>query len=106
MGSKLHIDKDRQRINELKDGIRYEMTNCDIALEALRLANRYITKADNQRIMLNQLKDKNPKAGKWVRKETDLFYWYSCSECGKNAPFTKFDYCPSCGAKMEKEGKE
>ena len=106
MSNKQRINKDRERIKELSNGIRYEMTNSGIAIEALQLANRYITKADNQREMLNQLKDKKPKAGKWVKKGTEQFYWYNCSECGNSPLFAKSNYCPSCGAKMEKEGKE
>ena len=42
-----------------------------------------------------------PKTGHWYRKHS----WeicFTCSECGTtNASGTKYNYCPSCGCRME-----
>lgn len=46
-----------------------------------------------------------PKTGHWYRKHSwEIFF--TCSECGTtNASGTKYNYCPSCGARMvEREG--
>ena len=47
--------------------------------------------------------------GKWVRKESDLSWWYECSECGESPLFDPYadevqsPFCPWCGAEMETE---
>lgn len=49
------------------------------------------------------------KHGEWKKKTDDIFYWYECSECSEPIPYNKYknmyfsDYCPNCGAKMDKE---
>lgn len=47
------------------------------------------------------------KKGKWARQETDLMYWYECSECGAKPLYDEYrtgrvfsNYCPNCGADM------
>ena len=48
--------------------------------------------------------------GKWERKESDLSWWYECSECGESPLFDPYEhevrtpFCPWCGAEMETEG--
>ena len=56
--------------------------------------------------------------GEWVCKEREYndcdghyaHYWYECSVCGARPPKDTWknewhsDYCPSCGARMYKEG--
>ena len=48
------------------------------------------------------------KKGKWIRITDEPFAdRFECSECGKLPPIGNFewwlsDYCPNCGAKMEK----
>ena len=41
------------------------------------------------------------KHGRWIREPN---CWYRCSVCGKHYPSIsdnmKYNYCPSCGAKM------
>ena len=47
--------------------------------------------------------------GRWVRKESDLSWWYECSECGDSPLFDPYEhevrspFCPWCGARMEEE---
>ena len=47
--------------------------------------------------------------GRWVRKESDLSWWYECSECGESPLFDPYEnevrtpFCPWCGARMEEE---
>lgn len=44
--------------------------------------------------------------GHWifVNPPTELIDWEECSECGyKNFNFSKFNFCPNCGAKMYEE---
>ena len=46
--------------------------------------------------------------GKWIKKEEGQYSWYECSYCGKEPLCNRFgvavlsDYCPHCGAIMEK----
>ncbi|MBR6984646.1 MAG: hypothetical protein IKH75_14195 [Ruminococcus sp.] len=50
--------------------------------------------------------------GNWVRKESDLSWWYECSECGESPLFDPYEhevrsqFCPWCGARMEEEEDE
>lgn len=44
--------------------------------------------------------------GRWERKESDLSWWYECSECGESPLFDPYEnevrtpFCPWCGAEM------
>lgn len=44
--------------------------------------------------------------GRWVRKESDLSWWYECSECGDSPLFDPYEhevrspFCPFCGSDM------
>ena len=44
--------------------------------------------------------------GRWLRKESDLSWWYECSECGESPLFDPYvnevrtPFCPWCGADM------
>ena len=45
--------------------------------------------------------------GHWilVNHPVDLIDWEECSVCGyENFYFSRFKFCPNCGAKMEREG--
>lgn len=42
------------------------------------------------------------KHGKWECLESEIGL-YSCSECGHNILRAKCNFCPNCGAKMDKE---
>ena len=50
--------------------------------------------------------------GRWVRKESDLSWWYECSECGESPLYDPYEnevrtpFCPWCGARMEEEEDE
>jgi len=47
--------------------------------------------------------------GKWTRRESDLSWWYECSECGESPLFDPYEnevrtpFCPWCGAEMKGE---
>lgn len=47
--------------------------------------------------------------GRWLRKESDLSWWYECSECGESPLFDPYEnevltrFCPWCGADMRGE---
>lgn len=46
------------------------------------------------------------KRGHWIfiHPSKELIDWEKCSECGyKNFNFSKFNFCPNCGAKMYEE---
>nr|WP_306527766.1 hypothetical protein [Ruminococcus bromii] len=44
------------------------------------------------------------KHGKWISTVNTLGeIEYHCSECGNYLFFLLYDYCPYCGAKMDKE---
>lgn len=55
MSDKKQYDTDAQALKDLRDKVRETEWNADIAREAIRIAERYRRKADNQRMMLNQL---------------------------------------------------
>lgn len=44
--------------------------------------------------------------GRWERKESDLSWWYECSECGESPLFDPYEhevrtpFCPFCGSDM------
>lgn len=50
------------------------------------------------------------KHGKWHYTTTDIqgLSMRVCSECGFQYPFAlqKFNYCPTCGARMDKQEEE
>ena len=45
--------------------------------------------------------------GRWKMVEGELTFWDMCSECGRKivhrTPY--YDFCPNCGARMEREGR-
>ena len=47
--------------------------------------------------------------GRWIRKESDLSWWYECSECGESPLFDPYEhevrtpFCPWCGVEMQDE---
>lgn len=50
--------------------------------------------------------------GRWERKESDLSWWYECSECGESPLYDPYEnevrtpFCPWCGAEMRGESDE
>jgi len=40
--------------------------------------------------------------GRWTVKKMGDTSWYYCSNCGDWNTYGRSDYCPLCGAKMEK----
>ena len=44
------------------------------------------------------------KHGKWEKHDDGIMFWWECSECHQDPWYDReelYDYCPSCGAKME-----
>jgi rubrerythrin len=52
-------------------------------------------------IALRELPSAQPK-GHWIGS----YCPYTCDQCGHNIGFHMENYCPSCGARMVKEGEE
>lgn len=52
--------------------------------------------------------------GRWVRKESDLSWWYECSSCGESPLYDQYEnevrtpFCPFCGSDMrgDEDGNE
>ena len=45
--------------------------------------------------------------GRWEMNNDGIMIWWECSECHHNAWYDRddlYNYCPDCGAKMDKEG--
>ena len=61
-------------------------------------------------IIANGLPTIEPKRGKWIRhvlKNANVPWGYDCSACGEwfvvgEDTVEKYDYCPNCGARMER----
>lgn len=51
--------------------------------------------------------DKRPR-GEWIEHydSSDGFTWLTCSRCLFKAYEDDYNFCPNCGAKMQKEGRE
>ena len=93
----------KQDILDYFSDINYAYNNCN--------------KHDDLSRMLDELIETQPKVGKWLEKEiiSDkvIEEWQSarCSVCDKyhTTPymyyFSHYDYCPHCGAKMERRQK-
>lgn len=53
-----------------------------------------------------------PHEGRWIEQNDDYYDWYECSECGYGSEGemlyssevdVRTNFCPNCGAKMDKE---
>lgn len=56
---------------------------------------------------LPPVRPQEPKTGHWKRISIDKYsehakYWYRCDRCGKDN-LGNTDWCPNCGARMERE---
>ena len=52
-------------------------------------------------IAIEALQQEPVKHGKWIEGEL----YIKCSECGYPVGHLSDNYCPNCGAKMDKEGE-
>ena len=51
------------------------------------------------------IQPQEPKTGHWIVWNTDSYDWtYKCDKCERIA-LKDSNYCPNCGAKMEREDK-
>lgn len=79
----------------------------DLAIKALETGEVYMTGEDYNLYMegyKDAKKDFEPKQGEWV-KIGDLGLAYTCNKCGE-VDVIPTNYCPYCGAKMQKGGAE
>ena len=88
-------DRVLKRFEEITAALERVEKKCDEVIGALNRADTEQNGAE-------------PKRGKWLLHEyPDGYYHTECSECGKvyseNVYFLrKPNYCPNCGAKMER----
>ena len=67
-----------------------------------------LEQAEKELTMVSQIAPQRIK-GRWLRKESDLSWWYECSECGESPLFDPYEnevrtpFCPWCGAEMQDE---
>lgn len=83
------------------------------AIDALakELKGVFVEYRDIAEKLIGKLPSAQPKRikGRWERKESDLSWWYECSECGESPLFDPYEhevrtpFCPWCGADMRGE---
>lgn len=80
-------------------------------------AQKWINEIIRLKRRIKTLEDVNFKRGRWIVVDEELndcdghrtFYWYECDNCGARPPKDQWghewhsNYCPNCGAKMDKE---
>ena len=85
------------------------------AIEKLKLYDNYfygIWRKDKKYrnvfdVAIEALQAEPVKHGKWEKNEPLPSEWqYKCSECGVPSKSNSHNFCPNCGAKMDKEIKE
>lgn len=65
-----------------------------------------------QRENFLKMKPLETRKGKWIRRESDLSWWYECSKCGESPLYDPYEnevrtpFCPWCGAEMRGEEDE
>lgn len=94
------IAKIKDKINEYPHNSNpYWISNDDYIVrglrEAIEIIDEYTPTADVQEV----------RHGKWIEKPYLLGTSNFCSLCGENygMPHGKHNFCPNCGAKMDKE---
>ena len=96
----------------MKDFISREKV-CDFIAEFIN--NPYSTQDECEMVEamidgiqhMPSVKPQEPKIGHWVEHEIkDTCRWLTCSMCGYEWVNKKVNFCPNCGAKMEREDKE
>ena len=84
---------------------------------AIEAVTKYCTEHDLRDLLADlevlPTAEQAQKTGKWITKsDTNPYYttwWYECSECGQKPLRDGYgqevlsDYCPNCGARMERE---
>lgn len=97
---------------KLSNGMSQLMREADEKIaEAVVLAGQKFKERANKNDQTNEAKPVEPQRikGRWLRKESDLSWWYECSECGESPLFDPYEnevrtpFCPWCGARMEEE---
>ena len=78
-------------------------------IDANELQEEYKKRHDGKRLLLIDVAptvEPQRIKGKWERKESDLSWWYECSECGESPLFDPYEhevrspFCPWCGSEM------
>ena len=79
----------------------------DIAIKALETGEVYMTGEDYNLYMEGYKagkRDFEPKQGEWIDVNGDGSLW-KCNNCGEKS-CCKGNYCPDCGANMQKGGAD
>lgn len=110
--------KVEQAINELKNYHREDGTvpeEITLAIQALETGEIYITGEDYNLYMEGYKagkRDFEPKQGEWIflgdnpnRDNPNQSHSWSCNKCGRGVTEQE-NFCPNCGLKMKKGGKE
>lgn len=91
------------------EGIKTYIEALKLAIKALETGEVYMTGEDYNLYMEGYKagkKDFAPKQGKWIfHKDYNESCRYGCNLCG-NLNNIPSNFCPNCGAKMQKGGAE
>ena len=64
----------------------------------------YSTRYKALKLAIEALQQEPVKHGKWEKNEPLPSEWqYKCSECGVPSKSNSHNFCPNCGAKMDKD---
>lgn len=75
---------------------------CDMAIEAIKQEQYYKDLANSYEETIRKLtKALEPKMGQWIKRGCTEYCW-ECNKC-KAHHRAVYDFCPSCGAKMDSE---
>ena len=90
-------------------GTKMSLPECEDAVSREAVEDAVIWN-DEKREMLDEIQklpSVQPKTGTWRKDIDNSRRWdrvrFYCSECGSWQTYGETDFCPSCGAKMEKE---
>ncbi len=103
----------REALMERIELIDWYGTNCDGVLNggAADEESAYVRYADVARVIADALAvEAEPVVhAHWKKEVEGGMYWYVCSACGAEAPYTRWKshlfsgFCPYCGAHMDEE---
>lgn len=97
-------------IEQAERRLQEEIRQNDLGSDNGHLLAYWAAYLDGARAQRNELTNGLPKKGKWTSRydpEDKPFFRkkYVCSACGEWNTYGMSDYCPKCGAEMEKEAE-
>lgn len=101
MSEKEAREFDRKRLVELYNTID-PSRNEHIAREAVTIANKWLTKAENQAVQIKNLENRAQRMrGKWIPQGwNDTYCKCSCCDAVYVTAEIPYSFCPNCGADM------